>query len=77
MLFKILEYALRRRALNAGGTAKSWTHKYIFNGEWESCPRIPFNEQNILLEVAVQFWKRDCTTLTKIWKYQISLIGET
>ena len=51
---RYIEYALRIRTLNADGTAKSWPHKYLFNAEWESCPRIPFSVQNILLEV-VQF----------------------
>ena len=31
---RYIQYALRRRALNAVMTAKSWPHKYIFNAEW-------------------------------------------
>ena len=48
------EYALRRRTLNADGTAKSWCHTYLFSAEWEYCPRIPLSVQNILSEVVVQ-----------------------
>ena len=39
---KYIEYALRIRALNGDGIGKSWPHKYLFNAEWKSCPRIPF-----------------------------------
>ena len=46
---------LEDKALNPEGTAKSWPHKYLFNAEWESFPRIPFSVQNILLGLVVQF----------------------
>ena len=52
---RYIEYGLRRRALNSDGTAQSWRNKYLFNAEWESCPRIPFSVQNIILEVVVEF----------------------
>ena len=55
VLFKIDRICSQKRALNADGTAKPWLHKYLFNAEWESRPRIPIKVQNILLEVVVQF----------------------
>ena len=66
---RYIQYAFRRRALNADGTTKSWAHKYPFKAEAEFYRRIPFNVQNNLLEVVVQFQKRDCTSPTKIRKY--------
>ena len=58
---RYIEYAHRRRALNADGTADAWPHKYRFNSNWESCLGIPFRVHNIRLWV-VHFWKRDWTT---------------
>ena len=64
---RYIAYALRRRALNADGTAKSWPHKYLFNADWNRVQGSHSNHKYSFRSYGTVL-KRDCTTSTTIRK---------